>query len=482
MDSIHFTLEKHPDVSPVLPEGTLRPITSNATGRYDGECITVDLNPALINPGFCEPEPTYLPPRWTSHVHPEGQLYFRRDAPFSVVTEAYLYHTENMAKVDRWTKKIETLLDEKSISVSSNIELFIKIEEDDCAYYFVDHTTRTEFWLDVIETDALGLPDVASPSHLRIYLEGLYWAHVEHFPMHIGGLPKKSYDDLICIFNHGLADHMTSGVSTFFYSQGECATFLKVLRSGKDHNEDGHQTCVAARLWSIVCNHRFSVYYGQEFSRLSRDQAVLFHPEEKVFLEPLVSFISLGNSASYSKRLDDLFVDRLVYVDQWQPFMSKCLQEWKDAVLFTSSTFILHVPLAFAPSFPTLTAASIALFTASLIASMLLIHRHRRLEKASATQASQYLESVYSSKNQFQLVALMYSLPTFLHFWGLGALVANCIIIVSRLFGLISAIVVSIVLLLALVTFEIITTEKEIPSWRSVFHFRSRNESSDQLV
>ncbi len=91
--------------------------------------------------------------------------------------------------------------------------------------------------------------------------------------------------------------------------------------------------------WSLFLiptlgNHRFSVYYGQEFSRLSRDQAVLFHPEEKVFLEPLVSFISLGNSTSYSKRLDDLFVDRLVYVDQWQPFMSKCLQEWKDAVLF----------------------------------------------------------------------------------------------------------------------------------------------------
>ncbi len=76
----------------------------------------------------------------------------------------------------------------------------------------------------------------------------------------------------------------------------------------------------------------------------------------------------------------------------------------------------------------------------------------------------------------------MYSLPTFLHYWGLVALVANCIIIVSRLFGLISAAVVSIVLLLALVTFEIITTEKEVPFWRSVFHFRSRNETSDQLV
>ncbi|KAK0449709.1 uncharacterized protein EV420DRAFT_1750506 [Desarmillaria tabescens] len=479
MDSTLFSIEKNLVVSSVLPEGTLRPITSNATGRYDNECITVSLNPALINPGFREPEPTYLPPHWTSHVHPEGQLYFFRVAPFSVVTEAYLFHAETMAKVTFWVKRIESLLDEKNIKVSSSMELFIKIEEDDCAYYFVDHATRIEFWLDATETDALGLPDVASPSHLRICLEGLYWAHVEHFPMHIGGLPKKSYDDLICIFNHGLADHMTSSVSTFFYSQGECATFLKVLRSGKDHNEDGHQTCVTARLWSIVCNHRFSVYYGQEFSRLSRDQAVLFHPEGKVFLERMVSFLSLRNSASYSRRLDDLFVDRLVYVDQWRPFMSKCLQEWKDAVLFTSSTFILHVPLALGPSLPVLTAVSIAFFSASLIASMLLIHRHRELEKASANQASQYLESVHSTKNQFQLVALMYSLPTSLHFWGLGALVANCIIIVSRLFGLISGVIVSIVLLLALLAFEIITTEKEVSSWRSIFHFRSRNETND---
>ncbi len=39
MDSTHLTSEKHPDGSPVLPEGTLRPITSNATGRYDVECM-----------------------------------------------------------------------------------------------------------------------------------------------------------------------------------------------------------------------------------------------------------------------------------------------------------------------------------------------------------------------------------------------------------------------------------------------------------
>ncbi len=122
--------------------------------------------------------PTYLPPHWTSHVHPEGQLYFRRDAPFAVVTEAYLYHAENMVKVALWTKKIESLLDEKNISVTGNMELFMKIEDDDCAYYFIDHATRTEFWLDAIETDALGLPDVASPSHLSTVFKTADLSHI----------------------------------------------------------------------------------------------------------------------------------------------------------------------------------------------------------------------------------------------------------------------------------------------------------------
>jgi hypothetical protein len=36
-------------------------------------------------------------------------------------------------------------------------------------------------------------------------LEELYWVHVEHFPMHLGGLPSNVIGELISVFSHASA-------------------------------------------------------------------------------------------------------------------------------------------------------------------------------------------------------------------------------------------------------------------------------------
>jgi len=77
-----------------------------------------------------------------------------------------MYSPELMAKVLSWVVRIEDVLEEKQIPFSENIELFIMLEDDDCLYYFVNHATRTQFWLEEIETSAVGIPDYDSPSHL----------------------------------------------------------------------------------------------------------------------------------------------------------------------------------------------------------------------------------------------------------------------------------------------------------------------------
>lgn len=71
-----------------------------------------------------------------------------------------------MAKVNYWSQSIGDILAQKSAMVSDDLELFIQIEEDDCAYYFVDHSTRTEFWLEAFSTEDLNMFPVVSPSHL----------------------------------------------------------------------------------------------------------------------------------------------------------------------------------------------------------------------------------------------------------------------------------------------------------------------------
>lgn len=72
-----------------------------------------------------------------------------------------------MAKVGGWSKIIEELVAQKHIVLSDNVELFLQIDDYDCAYYFIDHATKTEFWLEELNSDDLNISEVVSPSHLR---------------------------------------------------------------------------------------------------------------------------------------------------------------------------------------------------------------------------------------------------------------------------------------------------------------------------
>ena len=165
----------------------------------------------------------YLPPGWVAFTHPEGQPYFHRSTgPLRVVTEAYLYRTEIMERVTSWANRVEDALLVKGIKPSNSMELFLQPCEDlaSCGYYLVDHATRSEFWIDQVSTELLGLRRVVSISHLstpqklfnrrrciNVRIESalaeLYWAHLEYFPMHYDGLSSDNVDELISVFAHG---------------------------------------------------------------------------------------------------------------------------------------------------------------------------------------------------------------------------------------------------------------------------------------
>lgn len=93
-------------------------------------------------------------------------MYFYRDSALRIVTEAYLYCPDTMTRITFWSETIERLLQKNEIVLSAQTELFLQIEDNDCAYYFIDHTARTEFWLDVVSTDDLNMLPVVSPTHL----------------------------------------------------------------------------------------------------------------------------------------------------------------------------------------------------------------------------------------------------------------------------------------------------------------------------
>ncbi|KAJ7664313.1 hypothetical protein B0H17DRAFT_1091939 [Mycena rosella] len=420
-------------------EGNLLPITSNDTGRYDKTGLA-ELDSMQISPGLFSrsrlPEPTYLPLRWSAHIHPEGQLYFCRDGSPRVVTEAYLYRPETLCKVTGWIKKIEDIVADKSFPLSDQVELFIKIEGEDCAYYFVDHATRAQTWIEETGTYDLGLPPVVSLSQLNILCEELYWTHIEHFPMHFGGLSGETLDSLVCVFTHAICDQMTSRVSTFPYSKQECEAFVSLLKNSRDHVADGNITCIV------------------EYSRLSRDQAILYDPETKH------QWVSTVASRLYLAQLDDVFVDHLVYTEQWKAMVTGCLRDWRGASYGAFFGLMLHLFLLGLTSCPTLAVASASLFGASLLGSTILIHRYEPLQEFCATQAMVYLETIQSPTFKFQFVALMFALPRALQLWGMLVLFANCIFMLAIYFGTGFAAGISVIAFLAILAFQWTTSER----------------------
>ncbi|KAF8173238.1 hypothetical protein K438DRAFT_2023553 [Mycena galopus ATCC 62051] len=317
----------------IAKKGSLRPVTSSATRRYENkalvEPIVMEISAGSFTT-FREPEPGYLAPLWSAHVHPEGQLYFFRAGPLRVLTEAYLYRPEVFEIVCSWIEHIECLLSDVKVTISENVELFVELDGPNCAYYFVDHATCAQFWLENCDTDSLGLPTVTSTSQLKIVLEELYWVHVEHFPMHLQSLPSQKLEEIIAIFSHGLCDQMTSRVSTFPYPAQDCKIFVEILQGCRGNMDNGHTTWIIARLWSVIDNNKCLTFYGEEHSRLSRNQSVLWDPEQK---HPWVSIITdcltFHTSNAHRACLDDIFVDHMVYADRWAQLIGDFLKQWR---------------------------------------------------------------------------------------------------------------------------------------------------------
>lgn len=123
----------------------------------------IQAGPSHICSGILE-----LSPRWSEFTDPEGQCYFVRDMGCGprIVTDAYIHRPEIMEDIAYWSSHIEDQLVSKNMVVSDATELFLTLDGVDCMYYFVDHNTRTEFWMDQYETDDLNLVPVMSDSHL----------------------------------------------------------------------------------------------------------------------------------------------------------------------------------------------------------------------------------------------------------------------------------------------------------------------------
>lgn len=144
---------------------------------------------------------------------------------------------EVQAKMAQYIHTVVLALAANHTLLSDHIEAFFQFSlnhdfaDDDLRYYFVDHRFRVVFWIDSVDTRALGLPPESSELHLRwsrqcvcwfadliLYLiiqgsvfEKLYWYHVTRFPSH----DPAGFDPAV----DALTDALAFGFAGQFYGE-----------------------------------------------------------------------------------------------------------------------------------------------------------------------------------------------------------------------------------------------------------------------
>lgn len=71
-----------------------------------------------------------------------------------------------------WVAFLEAVIVDLGIYLTPSVEIWMHLGETmgTLKYYFIDHSKHTVFWLDNLDSAAVGLPESVSASHLRKHL------------------------------------------------------------------------------------------------------------------------------------------------------------------------------------------------------------------------------------------------------------------------------------------------------------------------
>lgn len=95
-----------------------------------------------------------LPTEWLEYIHVDGKPYFRHTV-WGVVTEEYIREPTTRTKLENWYHQVNNVRMKKGPGiVSESFELYLTLTPHP-AYYFVDHATRSLFWLEDLSLDQL---------------------------------------------------------------------------------------------------------------------------------------------------------------------------------------------------------------------------------------------------------------------------------------------------------------------------------------
>ncbi|EJF57927.1 hypothetical protein DICSQDRAFT_157070 [Dichomitus squalens LYAD-421 SS1] len=379
-----------------------------------------------------------VPLDWVACTHPEGRLYFYHPRR-RIYTDCDVRESSTLATLITFARIIDEMVAEQGLVLPPNCELVLFLEERRISggynwiYYFVDHSSRSLFWVQECHPiDDLLIHEVTAlnaPYDIKCEVEAKYWQHLEMYP-YGHRIPDEVFTELTGMLLFASIDAITSMTTTVTYSKDEVHRMLGLVKSAKAVQGTDYATAAVGRLMGIWIHNRFLNFHGQTHARLGRDQSV--YNNVKTRRTPLIRILApfFWNAPEVHLRgLEKIWVDGIISIIPWGSFIGKLQNEWQEFVLY--STVLLNANVAFLaiPSVDSgnghVTAAQISSYLSvvtsvgSILLGLLLIRQHRVKSKETAEEANRFLSSRKHEMLGLETLAIIYSLPYALLMWGM---------------------------------------------------------------
>ncbi|KAH9168453.1 hypothetical protein EDB89DRAFT_2231812 [Lactarius sanguifluus] len=432
------------------------------------------------------------PDGWVPALHPGGALYFHNPER-GIFTDVYMYDPDLSAKIHEFaaildSERIRLYPDGLPINHCDLVLDILKMENDETiwAYYYVDHNTRTLFWLHNYECgdDLLReVHGVREPSHVKLRLESLYWVHWSHYPQP-GDLygprtfPYDASDELLGALLSSGIDSLTSKVSTSPYTVAEIESMRDFIEAAKGKSSLGpgnpHVITSIARLLSSYAYWRFLHFHGQEASHHDRYKSIYnskgSRPKRTMLvriLSPILFFFPEVHLLELEKAWRDK-TNKVIVEAHWKEFMQKLVSQWTEFVLYSTVMLAANVAFLAIPgvivippdtrirpsSVQTASSISLVFSIGSIITGLLLIRHNHMMMTKNPKNAWHYLHGMKWPAVGFEPLAIVFSLTYALLMWSVwGFFVAlllftfhdpsgNNILIVGTAAGIVTTLIV----------------------------------------
>ncbi|KAI0778215.1 hypothetical protein BD413DRAFT_608863 [Trametes elegans] len=457
----HELVNEKPPAYSKLP--TIVPTTPLQNDRYErqalvaSEYMVISKGPHRVSNAI----PGHLA-GWTPTVNPEGSLYFV-DKDRHIVTDV---PADRLNGIIPWAQYFAGLAKVLDIHLPESYELYLNPDAEgaSCKYYYIDHVNQSVFWLqDIDQYDHdMELPPTCSAAHMRYVLQEQYWRHCEYFPHR--AVPRLLRDELIHIFVQARADLLTSSMSTFPYSVEETKCYLEVLQMDSQSNE--YTNWILARFWATIARHRYTVFYGEDHAKISRDQQRYDkRPVQHSRLLKIYAALLFNIPRLRTEELNLLFVDDVAFGMHWREFAVAMLRDWHEASFMCMGLTIAGAVSSLRPMNPVsaaLGSVSVVLALGGLATSALLLLKYNGAEKQQASATAEHLALIEHPKYGFQPVAVVHSVPRALVFWSMFFFAGHVLsILVDPMNVVTQAPAIVLALLVALGLFKAHTTVRD---------------------